>query len=221
MELVLLSNSKLKVMLTSADMESYALTCETLDYDNTETRRALWDILNAAKHQTGFDAASDRVLIQAYPSVGGGCEMYVTKMREKESDAKESAERFSSEAMEGLLRKIRAANEKGKKSGEHGSEKPGTQPDLFGFSSVSDLLRACAQLCATGFIQNSQVYDSPDHKMLYLILENNLADPSARQYHALLGEYGICLQKNAIPGIREHCSCLCQEGAVQHLAALA
>ena len=80
MELILINNSKLKVMLTPADMESYAITCDTIDYENTETRRAFWNILDEAKHKTGFDAASDRVFIQVYPSRNGGCEMYVTKL---------------------------------------------------------------------------------------------------------------------------------------------
>ena len=80
MDLILINDSKLKIILTQDDMASYALTCDNIDYDNTETRRAFWDILDAAKHKTGFDAASERVYVQVYPSKGGGCEMYVTKL---------------------------------------------------------------------------------------------------------------------------------------------
>jgi len=79
-DLILINDSKLKIILTQDDMASYALTCDNIDYDNTETRRAFWDILDAAKHKTGFDAASERVYVQVYPSKGGGCEMYVTKL---------------------------------------------------------------------------------------------------------------------------------------------
>ncbi len=80
MELILISDSKLKIMLTRDDMQQYALNCDTIDYDNTETRRAFWNILDEAKHRTGFDAAAERVFIQLYPSKEGGCEMYVTKI---------------------------------------------------------------------------------------------------------------------------------------------
>lgn len=38
MELILISDSKLKIMLTRDDMQQYALDCDTIDYDNTETR---------------------------------------------------------------------------------------------------------------------------------------------------------------------------------------
>ena len=80
MELIMISNSKLKIMLTSEDMKEYSLDCNTLSYENTETRRAFWSILDEAKHRTGFDAASERVFVQVYPSKKGGCEMYVTKL---------------------------------------------------------------------------------------------------------------------------------------------
>ena len=80
MELILISDSKLKIMLSRQDMEYYELSNEEIDYDNTETRRAFWQILDEAKHKTGFDAAEEKVFIQLYPSKEGGCEMYVTKV---------------------------------------------------------------------------------------------------------------------------------------------
>ena len=80
MELIKISDTKLKIMLTPEDMAHYAIASEALNYENTETRRAVWQILDEAKHRTGFDAASDRVLIQAYPSRAGGCELYITKI---------------------------------------------------------------------------------------------------------------------------------------------
>lgn len=48
-------------------MIKYDLTCDKIDYDNTETRKAVWSILDYAKHETGFDAAAGRIYIQVYP----------------------------------------------------------------------------------------------------------------------------------------------------------
>ncbi len=83
MELILISSSKLKIMLSPDDMREHRLCCDSVDYGNTETRRAFWSILDEAKQQTGFDAASSRVYIQLYPSRSGGCELYVTKLLQK------------------------------------------------------------------------------------------------------------------------------------------
>ncbi len=80
MELILINDSKLKIMLSPSDMKEYDISCDRVDYRQTETRRAFWCILDEAKHRTGFDAASEKVYIQMYPSKEGGCEMYVTKL---------------------------------------------------------------------------------------------------------------------------------------------
>lgn len=80
MEIIRINDSKIKVTLNDDDMDKYDLSADAMDYDNTETRRVIWQILDEAKHRTGFDAARDRVLIQAYPGRRGGCEIYVTQL---------------------------------------------------------------------------------------------------------------------------------------------
>lgn len=84
MDLLRIGDTKLKVTLTEADMEKYRLDQRTLDYDTTETRSAFWQILDEAKHETGFDAGGGRLFVQVYPSRGGGCEMYVTLLADEE-----------------------------------------------------------------------------------------------------------------------------------------
>lgn len=84
MEIIRISDSKLKVSLDTEDMTRYDLSTEQMNYNTTETRRVLWQILDEAKHTTGFNAADDRILIQAYPGRKGGCEIYVTKLAAKQ-----------------------------------------------------------------------------------------------------------------------------------------
>lgn len=83
MEIVRISEEKLKLTLCKEDLEKYRLKPDELDYDKTETRRVIWQILDDAKKKTGFDAAADRALIEAYPGRRGGCEIYVTMLSEK------------------------------------------------------------------------------------------------------------------------------------------
>lgn len=79
MEIIRIGDNKLKLILNDEDLEKYNLKFESLDYDNTKTRRVLWSILDDAKQKTGFDAAAERTLVQAYPGRKGGCEIYVTR----------------------------------------------------------------------------------------------------------------------------------------------
>lgn len=86
MELIQITDDALKVSLTREDMEFYDIDFETLDYKNTETRRALWSILDEAKRAFGFEAACDKLYIQAYRSVCGGCELFVRRESEDKTE---------------------------------------------------------------------------------------------------------------------------------------
>lgn len=117
MELILINDIKLKIMLSPEDMISYDLNNSNIDYKNTETRRAFWNILDEAKHKTGFDAASDRVYIQYYPIKNGGCEMYITKLTDtceaatSHNSSCETAFSFnSSELLFRVCRQLRSRN---------------------------------------------------------------------------------------------------------------
>lgn len=144
MELILISPSKLKVMLTQSDMEQYSLKTDRIDYDNTETRRAFWSILDEAKHQTGFDAASDKVFIQIYPSRNGGCEMYVTKLPQK-GDCEENDDIFCHvSAFE-------------------------AQPVFFSFDNMQNLIDACRALKNRGFSSESQAFFSLENPARYYL----------------------------------------------------
>ena len=138
MELIKISPTKLKIMLTPEDMREYEIDCESVDYARTETRRAFWSILDEAKHRTGFDAASERVYIQLYPSREGGCEMYVTKV--------------------GLI----AAPD-----GSTGPGMLRVAPErrlAYSFDGLDTLLRACRQLRDSADAQNSAAFFDADGK---------------------------------------------------------
>ena len=80
MELIVISENKLKVMLTADDMRHYNLDCDTIDSGNAPARRAFRSILEDARAQTGFDTGKEKIFVQLYPGKSGGCEMFVTKL---------------------------------------------------------------------------------------------------------------------------------------------
>lgn len=80
MEVLKISDSKLKIMLTRQDMQRYRLNSDNIDYNDSRTKHSFWQILDAVKESHGFDTSGDKVLIQYYPSKDGGCELFVTKL---------------------------------------------------------------------------------------------------------------------------------------------
>ena len=87
MELILISNSKLKIMLSAEDMKKYNIECD----GESALRRGFKPVLEMAHNDCGFDIESGRLLVQVFPSRGGGCEMFVTRVAlsngVKENDA--------------------------------------------------------------------------------------------------------------------------------------
>lgn len=80
MEHILISPGKLKLMLTKSDLDKYNLDTASLEGEHTHTRRAFRALLSDVKRVAGFDASSDKVFIQLYPSRDGGAEIYITRL---------------------------------------------------------------------------------------------------------------------------------------------
>ena len=82
MELIIINENKLKITLSSADMERYGLDAKDIEYSFSGARAILKSILSDAKVSTGFDTEkeTERIFIQLYPSREGGCEMFVTRI---------------------------------------------------------------------------------------------------------------------------------------------
>lgn len=227
MELLMIDANKLKITLSEKELSSYSLTCDSIDYDNTETRRAFWSILDEAKHRTGFDAASDKIYIQVYPARDGGCEMFVTKLK----SAGRPAVAVRREMLPGNL--------------------------LFRFSALRDMLSASAALFAAGYILPSSAYETNGTYYLLLTVPSTVpaaqsadaalcplplpavalrsSDKSDRGYPEqeasalpglpgladLLGEFGERVDITALPFLKEHADCICESRAMEIYASLA
>ena len=201
MELIIINENKLKITLSECDMKQYCLDCATIDYDNTETRRAFWSILDEVKHRTGFDAASQRVFVQLYPSKEGGCEMYVTKLGEKHKCEETSDPVPDSHRLKPLPRRRVA----------------------YSFSSLSNLLAVCKRLSEIGFPEKSSAFRSCiDDEKYFLLLE----EPEENAYLpvtelSFIFEYGKSENlKNTLLLLNEHAVPLCRSNAVETLSGL-
>ncbi len=192
MELILINDTKLKIMLTEQDMVHYDLDCNCANYDNTETRKAFWSILDEVKHQTGFDAASDRVFVQLYPSKEGGCEMYVTKV--------------------GLL-----CSGAGKSLKRKESSRGQTEILSFVFDSVKSLLDACRTARFSAIIPPSRAYVD-DLGVCYLFLD--LSGKNDITYlRTIINEYGKEAPTETInTHIEEHGKIICTDRAIEVLS---
>ena len=209
MEIILISECKLKIALREEDLAAFEIRADELDYSNTETKRMFWDLLSRAKHKTGFDTDGQRVLVQLYPSKDGGCEMFVTKIGllddgKDEKKCSQGYEKLSSQ----IKKQKRTSIQKGVCS-------------VFSFENTDQLLRVCRRLLDIGYIGDSSAYNG-DNGRIYLFL----ADIEAAVYSPLdefsfILEYGTKENSDlARYYVLEHCKPLCEKGAVATLGKL-
>lgn len=198
MELILINESKLKVMLTSEDMKYYELDNERLDYDNIETRSAFRTILKEAKFKTGFDTEKDRIFIQVYPSRSGGCEMYVTKLGISKKDE------------DSLLYQ---------KNGQ--KQQRATKSSIYKFGSAEMLITACKYLMKCEYIKSSKAYCDVEKNEYYLTLLVYAYEKNSVTALLYLNELGKEIKESLFHFyIFEHCKEICKNDAIKVLSRL-
>jgi negative regulator of genetic competence, sporulation and motility len=235
MELIVISKSKLKIMLTPPDMQRYELCDGQMDCADEQTRRAFRHIFDDARDQIGFDTEGERLFVQLYTSRGGGCEIFVTKLGTRSGTCTYDTVTPSEAA---LLRRVMEHNTDEIEDIEMNADRntsdtpllpvrvtPST-PVALVFSSISILSSACRRLLTLGDHRDSQAYilsaSSADQTPCCLVL----SVPRTSLYrlpdaYAFLLEYGCLTDVEPLfLYLREHGRVLCDEDAVSVLGKL-
>lgn len=192
MELIRVSHSKLKVMLTPDDVERLHLDPETSE--NEDLHSAFRTLLREIKEDCGFDPDGKELSIQYFPSREGGCEMFISHLSEAEEET---------QAADGPPQKI---------AGFH-------KEYAFRFAEMEALLMACKRLFSMGYIGDSQAYiDEKSNCFLFLgVLSGHPFEmPEELRF---LSEYGRQESvSDAKLYLSEYGKSICPSSAVQILA---
>ena len=209
MDLIKISDSKLKIMLTPSDMTYYDLHNDSVSFADAHVRRVLRRLLSDAREQTGFDGDMTRLYVQMYPCADGGCELFISKP--EEADAQTDA-CFSSPMLPSPTIQSRALR---------GKERHGPDMCAYSFTSLKDVISTCKRLLAIGFPGKSTLY--ADQKNLYYLLLRDFTAPSlySPDEYCFLGEYGVRENARIIQTcIGEYGMLICEDNAVQIMSKL-
>ena len=211
MELIRISDRKLKIMLTPTDMCHFELNADSFGEDSAQMHRAFRLLLDEIRKQSGFDADDSRISVQYFPSREGGCEMFISNLQseDREPNPYATASLPPAEKTSTQLRPIK------KYSGSFRKE------CAYRFEALCHLLRACKRLLDIGYICDSSAYR--DEKGVYFLLLSVLTTSpfSTPEELDFIVEYGTV--ENAAHlrlYIREHAS-LISDNAIVQLSALA
>ncbi len=191
MELIVIDERRIKLMLTAEDMKAYRSAAE-----ESGTGEALRGILRDAGEKCGYrgDGMRGRIYVEMYPSKTGGCEVFVTKLAERENrtSMKSGNERMLAEYRNYIFR----------------------GRVIYRFETMPVLLGACAGLMQSGYRGESSAYreETAGCGAYYLILEH--------ESHVAAEHLGSLCKSSVYYYINEHCRKLCAD-AVPILGKLA
>lgn len=213
MDLIKISDSKLKIMLTSSDMTYYDLHNDSISFADAHMRRVLRRLLSDAREQTGFDSDMTRLYVQMYPCADGGCELFISKPDEQaEADDVKQNQLLPPPAPIAPLLQNRALRT---------TERHGRDMCAYSFSNLKDLISVCKRLFSVGFPGKSTLY-ADQNQTYYLILRDfTLPSLYSPDEYCFLGEYGVRENARSIQTyIGEYGMLICRDNAVQMMSQL-
>lgn len=197
MEYIIISDTKIKIMLTQKELDKYNIDSEDFSIGNEEQRTAFRKVLNDACMQSGFDSSSSRLMVQMYPAKKGGCEIFVTRLDSSSCGLHNCI--FSNLYDDGTR-----------------TSKKGV---CFSFQSFAGLNAVCRHLHNIGYNGDSDIY-AADNGVYYLILDESGLSENSYTHLSFINEYAK-RSMNDIPGyIYEHGRLICEKNAISLIGRL-
>ena len=208
MELIRISDHKLKIMLTPTDMRHFELNTATFGEDRAQMHRTFRLLLEEIRRQTDFDADDSRISVQYFPSREGGCEMFISSLPPQNESKSEPPPLPPPRTSKG--------------SREAAISKGFAKEMVYRFDGVCELLAVCKRLSQLGFCGESRAF-CDEHGAYFLFLSIVSPSPfSIPEEYAFLAEYGSIESKNIQKNyLCEHGHEILSKDAVHLLAKLA
>ena len=191
MKFLIVSESKLKIVMEKEDSEKYGIDYSAVN--SSKNRRAFFEILAVAKSEVGFDVSDDKALIQFYPTADGGCEVFVTKLGVLSGGAAEAINR---------------------------SHKVAVLSKNYDYYYVGDLDRLISLCKAISMVRipKSDVYKTDDG-LYYIAIESHNSSSSVGEF-PFISEFASKVKKDFGSYIREHYERISEKNAVEHFSLM-
>ena len=196
MDVLTISNTKIKIMLTSDDVKNFGLNIDNVDYSDKATRSKVWEILDYVKANHNFNHGGDKLLIQFYPSRDGGAELFVTKISKLPTGSERAISKTGNVTM------------------------LNSKKTIYNFKEFEDLIRAVKILKSTKCIRESELFFDEAEGYYLELTERGSSRLGLICEFAFLLEFAKNTPIEKYPYILEHCKKLTNGKAVEQLARL-
>ena len=209
MEILKISKTAIKFSLTREELSLRGLSAEALDRTSTGAKRLIWELMDRARVEQGFDCGDARLLVRVFPSRDGGCELFVTS--EKEEERKENEEEEEEERNDERARSLPRAV-------------------LLLPESDEALFSLCRRMKASGFRGKSELFTDEQNRLLLLFepcgrlpsyIREQRKKRTARAF-SFVGEYGtvFAASEERRAYLAEHARSVCGKNAVETLSRI-
>ncbi|MBR2650987.1 MAG: adaptor protein MecA [Clostridia bacterium] len=196
MDVLKISDSKIKIMLTASEASRFGFDDGKADSNDEDARARIFSVLDEVERQSGFSHTGHKLLIQLYRSKDGSAEIFVTRLgaiggkNERAITAAQEVTVLESKRM------------------------------LYKFDGLSDLIPAAKSIVGKKCIQESELYYSERDGYYLEIVGRGGSRPGGISELAVLYEYSTRISGELIPYIKEHCARLTDGNALAKLARL-
>lgn len=213
MELIRISDRKLKIMLTQTDMYQFELNADSFGEDSAQMHRSFRLLLDAVRKQTDFDADDNHLSVQYFPSRGGGCEMFISHLQNDDPKKERGSTPTS------LLPSTKNATQIRPFQKVSGSFR---KDCAYRFEALCHLLKVCKRLLGMEYICESTAYrDEKGGYFLFLTLLSTSPFSTPEELDFIV-EYGSIENASLLRlYIREHAALICSQNAIRELGCLA
>ena len=211
MELIRISDRKLKIMLTPTDMSHFELNADSFGEDSAQMHRAFRLLFHEIRQQIDFDADDHRISVQYFPSREGGCEMFICNLQGEEREGTQNT--LTAPPLKitdgAKLHPVK------KQSGHF------RRDCAYRFESLSNLLLACRRLSSLPCITESEAYRDEKDRYFLLLTVMTSSPFSTPEELDFVVEYGSIENASLLRlYIKEHARLIAAPNAVPQLGSL-
>ena len=196
MDVLKISNTKIKIMMTPEDVKTFGLNASDTDYNDKSTKTKVWHILEYLKSTHDFEHGKDKLLIQFYPSKDGGAELFITKL----VGLSKTKERALS-----VAENLTVMN---------------SRKRIYNFKNLSELIRAAKIINGKSCVKESDLFFSENDGYFLGITEEGTSRLDVISELAVMLEFSDRIANEKSAYIAEHFKKITDSKAVELLAKL-
>ncbi len=175
MKIEKINENKIKVTISSNDLEERNIDLNALNYNSPAAQELFWDMMEQAEVEFGFNASDSQLCIEAVPDSREGFIITITKLDE-EGDF-ESIQKY-------IKNRFRKSDLKIKRK----TRKICSAIMIYSFNSFDDIC-ALSDNVESLYSGDSTLYRLKN--VYYLVLtKNSFSSPDIKRFEAVLSEFG-------------------------------